>query len=108
MSEFLLEILSEEIPARMQQKGISDLEDAFCLKLREHRVEFEFLKSYSTPQRLIVLVDGLPKEQKEIVEERRGPKVGSNSKAVGGFLKSYCLQPAIYMIFWKSLKSCIF
>ena len=88
MSEFLLEILSEEIPARMQQKGISDLEDAFCLKLREHRGEFEFLKSYSTPQRLIVLVDGLPKEQKEIVEERRGPKVGSNSKAVGGFLRS--------------------
>ena len=47
-------------------KLISDLEDAFCLKLREHRVEFEFLKSYSTPQRLILLVDGLSKKQKEI------------------------------------------
>ena len=88
MSELLLEILSEEIPARMQHKGISDLADAFCFKLREHRVEFEFLKSYSTPQRLILLVDGLPKNQKEIVEDRKGPKVGSNSKAVAGFLKS--------------------
>ncbi|MBT07425.1 MAG: glycine--tRNA ligase subunit beta [Rhodospirillaceae bacterium] len=88
MSEFLLEILSEEMPARMQDKGISGLADAFRLKLREHRMEFKLLKSYSTPQRLILLVDGLPKEQKEIIEERKGPKVGANPKAVGGFLES--------------------
>ena len=68
MSEFLLEILSEEMPARMQDKGISGLADAFRLKLREHRMEFKLLKSYSTPQRLILLVDVLPKEQKEIIE----------------------------------------
>tara|TARA_Y100000588_G_scaffold311499_1_gene337571 strand:+ start:869 stop:2980 length:2112 start_codon:yes stop_codon:yes gene_type:complete len=88
MSEFLLEILSEEMPARMQHRGISDLEGALCRKLKEHRLEFKSLKSYSTPQRLILVVDGLPRTQKEVIDERRGPKVGSHSKAVSGFLKS--------------------
>jgi len=88
MPEFLLEILSEEIPARMQHSGVSALESRFCEKFNEHGLEFGSVRSYSSPQRLIFVASGLPDIQPDNIQERRGPKVGSSQEAVAGFLRS--------------------
>ena len=88
MSEFFLEILSEEVPARMQHNGASILETNFCAKLKEYGLQYDYSQSYSTPQRLIIVVDGLPDRQPDSVEEKRGPKVDAKREAVAGFLRS--------------------
>ena len=88
MSEFLLEILSEEIPARMQHSGVSALESKFCEKFNEHDLQFGYVQSYSSPQRLIFAAFGLPDIQPDNIQERRGPKVGSSPESVAGFLRS--------------------
>ena len=88
MSEFLLEILSEEIPARMQHSGVSALEGKFCAKFSEHGLQCDSVRSFSSPQRLIFVAFGLPDKQPDNIQERRGPKVGSSPESVAGFLRS--------------------
>jgi glycyl-tRNA synthetase beta chain len=88
MSEFHLEILSEEIPARMQHNGVSALENKFCAKFNEHSLQFDSVRSYSSPQRLIFVAFGLPDIQPDNIQERRGPKVDSSPESVSGFLRS--------------------
>ncbi len=87
-TEFLLELLSEEIPARMQTRAGEDL----CRLLGEFLkaqglTEFD-MQAYTTPRRLCLVVNGLPVAQPDVTEERRGPKVGAPEKAVQGFLKA--------------------
>ena len=90
MPDLLLEVLSEEIPARMQAGGVDQLKKQVLSRLEEARLEFatEDVKSYATPRRLALIVSGLPDVQPDITVERKGPRVDAPEKAVQGFLKS--------------------
>ena len=88
MAEFLLEIFSEEIPARMQEKAASDLARLVTAKLDEAKLAFDRVQSYVTARRLTLNIDGLALEQPDVSEERRGPRVDAPDQAIDGFLKS--------------------
>ena len=90
MPDLLLEVLSEEIPARMQAGGADELNKQVLRRLEEARLEFdaEGVKSFATPRRLALLVRGLPAVQPDITVERKGPRVDAPQKAIAGFLKS--------------------
>jgi glycyl-tRNA synthetase beta chain len=86
--ELLLELFSEEIPARMQAAAARDLARLLELALREAGLGFETIRSFAAPQRLAVVVNGLPPVSPDVAEERKGPRVGAPEQAVAGFLKS--------------------
>ena len=88
MPDLLLEVLSEEIPARMQAGGSAELEKQVCSRLEAARLTFEKPERYATPRRLALIVPGLPAEQPDITMERKGPRVDAPEKAIAGFLKS--------------------
>ena len=90
MPDLLLEVLSEEIPARMQAGGSSALKEKVTRRLKEARLEFdaEDVKCFATPRRLALIVPGLPSVQPDITVERKGPRVSAPEKAIAGFLKS--------------------
>ena len=90
MPDLLLEVLSEEIPARMQAGGSDQLKKQVLSRLEEARLSFdtEDVKSFATPRRLALLVPGLPAQQPDITVERKGPRVDAPEKAIQGFLKS--------------------
>ncbi|MEH6694171.1 MAG: glycine--tRNA ligase subunit beta [Hyphomonas sp.] len=87
MSDLLLEIFSEEIPARMQAKAEADLGKALGEALKAAGLGFGALETASGPRRLSVHVTGLPVKSADVAEERKGPKVGSPEQAIAGFLK---------------------
>jgi glycyl-tRNA synthetase beta chain len=88
MSELLLELLSEEIPARMQRRAVEDLTRLLRDGLAAAAIPAESLRGYVTPRRLAVIVKGIPATQPDQGEERRGPRVGAPSAALAGFLRS--------------------
>lgn len=92
MAELLLELLSEEIPARMQGRAAADLKRLVTTALDEARLGFETAESYVTPRRLTLVIDGLPPAQRDITEERKGPRVGAPDKAIEGFLRGAGLE----------------
>jgi len=94
MPELLLEILSEEIPARMQTKAADDLKRLVTAGLKDAGLEFSSAQAYATPRRLALVVDGIPEKQPDISEERRGPKVDAPDKAIQGFLGAVGLTMA--------------
>ena len=88
MSEFLLELFSEEIPARMQKRAAEDLNRLIIEGLKNNALTFDSSFNHVTPHRLCVAVEGLISKQPNIREERRGPRVDAPDAAVEGFLKS--------------------
>jgi glycyl-tRNA synthetase beta chain len=88
MAELLLELFSEEIPARMQSKASSDLKNALLAKLKNLDIKFEQADAYSTPRRLTIHIQGLPLNLPEVREEKKGPKVNAPESAISGFLGS--------------------
>jgi glycyl-tRNA synthetase beta chain len=88
MPELLLELFSEEIPARMQRRAAEDLRKLVTDALVERGFLYEGARAYATPRRLALHVVGLPPEGKSVREERRGPRVGAPEAAVQGFLRS--------------------
>ncbi len=88
MAELLLELLSEEIPARMQTRAAEDLKRLVCDGLKAAGLEFSDARAFATPRRLALVVDGLPTARADVREEKRGPRVGAPDQAVQGFLKS--------------------
>jgi glycyl-tRNA synthetase beta chain len=88
MPDLLLELFSEEIPARMQAKAADDLRRMVTDKLVAEGLVYEGAKAFATPRRLALTVHGIPARQSDLKEERRGPKVGSPDSAVQGFLKA--------------------
>ena len=88
MPDLLLELFSEEIPARMQAQAASDLERLVTGALIERGLKFEGAVSHATPRRLALHIAGLPGRQPDVCEERKGPRVGAPEAAVQGFLKS--------------------
>jgi glycyl-tRNA synthetase beta chain len=87
MAELLLELFSEEIPARMQAKAEADLCDAMEKALKEAGLKWKLLAACSGPRRLTVSITGLSERSADVKEERKGPKVGAPDKAVEGFLR---------------------
>jgi glycyl-tRNA synthetase beta chain len=87
MAELLLEILSEEIPARMQTRAAEDLKRLVSDGLKAAGLTFTEARAFATPRRLALVVDGLPAARPDVSEERRGPRVGAPDNAVQGFLK---------------------
>lgn len=88
MSELLLELQSDEIPARMQARAADDLVRLLGEGLKAQGLAAESLEAFVAPRRLSVAVTGLPKAQPDIEEERRGPRVDAPAQAIEGFLKS--------------------
>ena len=88
MAELLLEIFSEEIPARMQGRAAADLQRLFTEKLAADGLMPESSRALSGPRRLTLVVNGLPAEQPDRVEEKKGPKVGAPDAAIQGFLRA--------------------
>ncbi len=88
MAQFLLELFSEEIPARMQAGAARDLDRLARAALTEAALEFAELRSFAGPRRLTLVVDGLPLAQADRAEERKGPRVGAPDAAIDGFLRS--------------------
>ncbi|MEM9667563.1 MAG: glycine--tRNA ligase subunit beta [Pseudomonadota bacterium] len=87
MPQLLLELFSEEIPARMQKKAEADLGKALGAALKEAGLGFDELTTCSGPRRLVAVVEGLPEKSEDVREERKGPKVGAPEKAVAGFMR---------------------
>ena len=88
MSEFFLELFSEEIPAGLQQNSRNALLESFQKLFQEKQISFKKSSSFSTPNRLIILFDGLSKEIIQKAEEIKGPNVNAAEKAIEGFLRS--------------------
>ncbi|MBT5428610.1 MAG: glycine--tRNA ligase subunit beta, partial [Rhodospirillaceae bacterium] len=88
MSELLLEIISEEIPAGMQIRAIADLEANLVSGLTEIGLSYNNVETFVTPRRLTVSIGGVAEKTEGFTEERRGPKTDAPEKAVRGFLGS--------------------
>ncbi len=88
MAEFFLEFFSEEIPPNLQKNARESFLQSFQKLFEEKKLKFKKSASYSTPNRLIVLFEGLDKEIKEKSEEIRGPNINAPEKALEGFLRS--------------------
>jgi glycyl-tRNA synthetase beta chain len=88
MPDLLLELLSEEIPARMQVQASADLERLLVGALKDHGLLFEGVRALSGPRRLMLVVTGLPAKQPDVSEEKKGPRIGAPDRAIEGFLKS--------------------
>jgi glycyl-tRNA synthetase beta chain len=87
MGELLLELFSEEIPARMQRAAAEQLRASLTARLAEERLAFSRAEAFATPRRLTLVVDGLPPRQPDVVEEKRGPHVNAPQPALEGFMR---------------------
>jgi glycyl-tRNA synthetase beta chain len=92
MPDLLLELFSEEIPARMQARAAEDLRKAVTDRLVEAGLVYDGAKAYVTPRRLTLAIYGVPVHQPDLREEKRGPRVGAPNAAISGFLKSAGLK----------------
>jgi glycyl-tRNA synthetase beta chain len=88
MPDLLLEFFSEEIPARMQARAAEDLKKLVIDRLVEAGLTYEGATAFATPRRLALAVAGIPLRQPDAREERKGPRVDANDKAIAGFLKA--------------------
>lgn len=88
MSELLLELLSEEIPARMQARAAEDLKRLVVDGLKLRGLEVGAARAFATPRRLALSIEGVPAMSPAISDEKKGPRVGAPEQAVQGFLKS--------------------
>lgn len=87
MTDFLLELRSEEIPARMQDKARDDLARLFGHELGNHGIEFLKITTFATPRRLVLIARGLPDETAAVSEEIKGPRASAPEQALEGFLR---------------------
>jgi glycyl-tRNA synthetase beta chain len=87
MPDLLLELFSEEIPARMQAGAARDLERLMVGALTDRGYLFEGIKAFAGPRRLTLAIAGLPAKQKDVREELKGPKLDAPQAALDGFLK---------------------
>ena len=88
MPDLLLELFSEEIPARMQARAADDLRRLVADRLVGARLAYEGARAFVTPRRLTLAVEGIPVKQPDVREEKRGPRVGSPEGAIAGFVRA--------------------
>ncbi len=94
MPELLIELFSEEIPARMQVQAMEDFRALVLKGLKDSGVEHTAAHAHATPRRIVLVIEGLPDTRPDTQEERRGPKLGAPDAALTGFLKSCGLGSA--------------
>ncbi|MBB5717533.1 glycyl-tRNA synthetase beta chain [Stakelama sediminis] len=87
MSDFLLELRSEEIPARMQERARADLEKLFSAELDKAGLKAGAVTTYATPRRLALIARGLPDATEAVSEELKGPPEGAPDAAIDGFCR---------------------
>ena len=87
MPDLLLELFSEEIPARMQKQAAEDLRRLVTSALVDAGLTYEGAAAFATPRRLALTVHGLTARSADVTEEKKGPRVGAPDKAIDGFLK---------------------
>jgi glycyl-tRNA synthetase beta chain len=92
MPDLLLELFSEEIPARIQARAADDLQKLVTDRLVDAGLVYEGAKAFVTPRRLALAVEGIPVKQPDVREEKRGPRVGAPEGAISGFLKAAGLK----------------
>jgi glycyl-tRNA synthetase beta chain len=92
MAELLLELFSEEIPARMQARAAEDLKRLVTDGLKAQGLEAGEARAFATPRRLTLVVEGVPAKSPDISEERKGPRVNAPEQAIAGFVKSAGLR----------------
>jgi glycyl-tRNA synthetase beta chain len=92
MPDLLLELFSEEIPARMQARAAEDLRKSVTDRLVGAGLVYEGAKAFVTPRRLTLSVHGVPARQPDLREEKKGPRVGAPDNAIAGFLKAAGLK----------------
>ena len=88
MPDLLLELFSEEIPARMQARAAEDLKKLVTDRLVAAGLVYEGAQAFATPRRLALAVQGIPVRQPDLKEERKGPRVGAPEDAIAGFLNA--------------------
>ena len=88
MPQLLLELFSEEIPARMQAGAARDLDRLMRDRFARAELKIESLKTFAGSRRLTLVAEGLPATQEHRLEERKGPRVGAPAQALEGFLRS--------------------
>src|SRR4051794_3786917 len=92
MPELLLELFSEEIPARMQARAAEDLRSLVTDALVERGLTYDGAVAHATPRRLVLTVEGLAGRTADVREERKGPRTDAPKPAIQGFLKSTGLR----------------
>jgi glycyl-tRNA synthetase beta chain len=92
MPELLLELFSEEIPARLQARAADDLRRLMVDGLKARGLEIGEAKSFATPRRLALVIDDVPKKSPAVSDEKKGPRVGAPEQALQGFLKGAGLK----------------
>jgi glycyl-tRNA synthetase beta chain len=92
MPDLLLELFSEEIPARMQVRAAEDLRKLVTDRLVGAGLAYEGAKAFVTPRRLALAVQGVPVRQADAKEEKKGPRVGAPEAAVQGFVRAAGLK----------------
>src|SRR3954471_22004866 len=92
MPDLLLELFSEEIPARMQAKAADDLRRMVTDKLVAEGLVYEGAKAFATPRRLALTIHGIPSRQADLKSERMGPKTDAADTAIQGFLNATGLK----------------
>ena len=88
MAEIFIELFSEEIPSRLQINARQKIKQIIEQKLQKKEIKFSLSKSFSTPQRLVFVIDGIPEKIEEKKKVLKGPKVGAPQVAIDGFIKS--------------------
>ena len=88
MAQLLIELFSEEIPARMQQGAARDLERMASERLKAAGLTYEALTTFAGPRRLTLVVEGLPAATPDREEEVKGPRANAPEQALDGFLRS--------------------
>ena len=88
MPELLLELFSEEIPARMQARAADDLKRLVTDGLEAQGLAAGEARVFATPRRLTLVLDGVPAKSPDLSEERKGPRVNAPEAAIAGFVKS--------------------
>jgi glycyl-tRNA synthetase beta chain len=88
MPDLLLELFSEEVPARMQARAAEDLRRMVTDRLVAEGLVYDGARAFATPRRLTLTVHGVPARQSDLKEERKGPRVGGPDAAIAGFLKA--------------------
>src|SRR5258706_8403036 len=88
MPDLLLELFSEEIPARMQARAAEDLRKLVTDRLVDAGLVYEGAKAFVTPRRLALAVQGVPVRQPDVKEEKKGPRVGAPAGAIDGFVRA--------------------
>jgi glycyl-tRNA synthetase beta chain len=92
MADLLLELLSEEIPARMQSRAAADLQRLVVDGLKAQGLATGTAQAFVTPRRLALLLEGVPAKSPDTAEERKGPRVNAPDAAIAGFVKSAGLR----------------